>query len=254
MAQGHGELVEAQFGPQAKAYVESAVHASGADLDALEAIVRAGRPAAAIDLGCGGGHVSYLMARHAARVTAVDLSKDMLAAVAATAQSRGLGNIETHQAAVEKLSFADARFDFLGCRYSAHHWQDFEGGLREARRVLKPDAPAVFIDAFAQASPLLDTHLQAVELLRDTSHVRDYSQAEWLMFLGRAGFAVTAFQSWRVRMDFPVWITRMRTPAQHADAIRSLQNAASAKVRQHFEIEADGSFMLDVGMFVAKAA
>ncbi len=25
----------------------------------------------------------------------------------------------------------------------------------------------------------LDTHLQAVELLRDTSHVRDYSAGEW---------------------------------------------------------------------------
>jgi hypothetical protein len=33
-------LVTAQFGPQAKAYVTSAVHAGGADLDQIETLVR----------------------------------------------------------------------------------------------------------------------------------------------------------------------------------------------------------------------
>jgi hypothetical protein len=41
MVDAHQKVVEAQFGPQARAYVESAVHASGADLDAVEA--RSGR-------------------------------------------------------------------------------------------------------------------------------------------------------------------------------------------------------------------
>ena len=38
MDRAHEKVVEAQFGPRAKAYVESAVHAQGADLDALEAL------------------------------------------------------------------------------------------------------------------------------------------------------------------------------------------------------------------------
>ena len=68
MDRAHEKVVEAQFGPRAQAYVESAVHAGGADLEALEAIVRDRRPARALDLGAGGGHVSYLMARHAGTV------------------------------------------------------------------------------------------------------------------------------------------------------------------------------------------
>ena len=56
MDRAHEKVVEAQFGPRAKAYVESAVHAHGADLDALEAIVRELRPSRALDLGAGGGH------------------------------------------------------------------------------------------------------------------------------------------------------------------------------------------------------
>jgi SAM-dependent methyltransferase len=254
MTQAHTQLVEAQFGPRATAYVESAVHSKGADLEALEAIVRDIAPERALDLGAGGGHVSYLMARHAASVTAVDLSEEMLAAVDAASRQRGLGNIATVNAAVEKLPFADASYDFVASRFSAHHWHDFEGGLREARRVLARDAAAVFMDAYAPVPPLLDTHLQAVELLRDTSHVRDYTVPQWLDALGRAGFTLESSQTWRLRMDFPVWIARMRTPEVNMQAIRALQAAASREVRQHFAIEDDGSFMLDVMMIKARAA
>src|SRR5260370_18598170 len=95
MDRAHERVVEAQFGPRAKAYVESAVHAQGADLDALEAIVRELQSPRALDLGTGGGHVSYLMARHAGTVTASDLSPAMLHAVAAPAPDPGLSTIRT---------------------------------------------------------------------------------------------------------------------------------------------------------------
>jgi SAM-dependent methyltransferase len=254
MDQVHEKRVEAQFGPRAKAYVESAVHATGADLEALAAIVRTVRPARALDLGTGGGHVAYAMAADAGHVTACDLSREMLAAVAATARDKGLTNVETAEAAAEDLPFADGGFDFLACRYSAHHWRDFEGGLREARRVLKPGSVAVFIDAYAPGPALLDTHLQAVELLRDTSHVRNYTAGQWNATLAGAGFALRGSRTWRLRMDFPVWIARMRTPELQAQAIRALQAAASAEVKAHFAIEADGSFMLDILMLDTLAA
>lgn len=253
MARAHVDAVEAQFGPRAKAYVESVVHAQGADLEVLDAIVREARPARALDLGAGGGHVSYLMARYSEVVTASDLSRQMLAAVAATARERGLTNIETVEAPAEHLPFEDGRFDFLACRYSAHHWRDFESGLRQARRVLKRGAPAVFIDACSPGTALIDTHLQAVELLRDTSHARDYTTAEWTDALARSGFALKCCRTWQLRMDFPVWTARMRTPDENVRAIRALQAAASAETRTHFAIEDDGSFMLDVVMIETTA-
>ncbi len=254
MPQSHSDLVSERFGAAANAYVESAVHARGADLDALEVLVERLKPARALDLGCGGGHVAYLMARHAAAVTACDLSEQMLAAVRANAAVRGFENIATVPAAAQAMPFADGEFDFLACRFSAHHWSDFEGGLREARRVLRRGAYAAFIDVCAPGHALLDTYLQALELLRDPSHVRNQAAAEWIAALGRSGFHVLTMKTWRLRMEFDSWIARTRTSPLHAQAIKSLQAAASSEVRRHFAIEADGSFQLDALSIEATAA
>jgi ubiquinone/menaquinone biosynthesis C-methylase UbiE len=242
----HDAVVNAQFGPQASAYVQSAVHAAGEDLDHLEAIAQSARAERALDLGCGGGHVAYRLAAHSRQVTACDLSPGMLAAVRETAATRGLDNIATEQAAAESLPFADGAFDLVASRFSAHHWRDLDRGLAEARRVAREGAVAVFIDAISPGPPLLDSHLQAIELLRDPSHVRDYSPAEWLAAASRAGFQVEAMIRRRIRIDFADWTTRMRTPPGQAAAIRALQEAASQEVRSGFAIEADGSFQLDV--------
>ncbi len=254
MIEAHERLVEAQFGPRARAYVESAVHSRGADLDAIGALARKLRPELALDLGAGGGHVSYVVAPHARRVIATDLSPEMLAAVAETAREKGLGNIETTEAPAERLPFEAGIFDFVASRYSAHHWRDFDAGLREARRALKRGGSAVFVDAYSPGQALLDTHLQAIELLRDHSHVRNYTCAQWLDALARSGFALQACRTWRLRMDFPVWTARMRTPEENVKAIRALQGVASTETKTHFAIEPDGSFLLDVLLIEASTA
>ncbi len=248
------EFAAEQYGVRARDYVTSAVHSAGADLDQIEAELRGLGAARALDLGCGGGHVSYRAAPHVGEIIACDVTAAMLDAVAATAAERGLANITVRQAAAESLPFADAYFDVVLCRFSAHHWQNLEAGLREARRVLKPGGRAVFIDAIAPADPVLDTHLQAIELLRDISHVRDFTTAEWVAALARAGFAVTGVTIRKLLMEFPVWIARTRAPAAHAAAIRSLQDAAPAIVREHFAIAEDGSWDLEAATFVVRPA
>lgn len=248
---GHDQHVQTNFGPRANAYVESSVHSQGEDLSHLADVVRAISPQQAIDLGAGGGHVSYTIAPYVGTVTAVDLSADMLAAVHETATKKGLSNVATMRASAEQLPFADASFDFLACRYSAHHWHDVNAGLREARRILSKGSKAVFIDAVAPASPILNTHLQAIELLRDTSHVRNYTVAEWTEMLGRAGFSVMALRSFRLRMEFDSWTKRIGTVEPLRNAILMLQQKASPEVQAHFAIEPDGSFMLDMVMIEA---
>ncbi len=250
----HEALVGNQFGARAAAYLTSAVHAQGPDLQALTALTHGQAHARVLDLGCGAGHVSFSVAAHVREVVAYDLSPEMLDVVARAAAERGLGNLTTQQGLAERLPFEDSSFDVVLSRYSAHHWRDFDAGLREAARALKPGGTAAFVDAVSPGPPLLDTYLQAVELLRDPSHVRDYTRAEWEAAISRAGLAPGAATPHRVRMEFPAWVERMRTPKIQIDAIRALQAAMSANAAHYFDIGPDGSFNLDVVLFQASKA
>jgi ubiquinone/menaquinone biosynthesis C-methylase UbiE len=244
-------LVEGQFGSRASAYLTSEVHAHGADLEALTELARRRPGARILDLGCGGGHVSFGAAPHAGEVVAYDLSTDMLAVVAAAAKERGLRNVNTRQGTAEDLPFEDASFDVVLSRYSAHHWRDFAGGLREAARVLKPGGVAGFVDAVAPGTALRDTFFQAIEMLRDPSHVRDYARAEWEAGLAEAGLVCETTRRFRVRLDFASWVERMATPAAQVAAIQALQKAVSSDVTSYFETAPDGSFSIDVALFEA---
>lgn len=244
-------LVGYQFGAQAGAYLTSAVHAQGEDLTALVALAAGRSDARVLDLGCGGGHVSFNLTPMVREVVAFDLSAEMLAVVARTAAERDLRNLVTRQGMVESLPFEDDSFDGVFSRYSAHHWRDVDAGLREAARVLKPGGIAGFVDVISPATPVLDTFFQSIEMLRDPSHVRDYTRAEWEAAVTRAGLVTGAARPFRVRLDFTSWVERMRTPAIQVEAIRALQAAMSDPVRRHFAIEADGSFTIDVMLLAA---
>lgn len=253
MTRSHDQMVDRQFGPQAQAYIDSAVHAGGDDLDAVEALAGRERPVHAVDLGTGGGHVACRLARHAGRVSAVDLSPAMAAAAEGLAMQCGLGNVAGIVAPAEQIPLADGSVDMLACRFSAHHWRDFERGLREARRILQPGATAIFIDVISPGHAAFDTHLQAVELLRDPSHGRNHTEAEWSAALTRAGFRLRATQKRRLRMDYASWVERMRTPEIHRAAIRSLQRQATRETARYFAIEDDGSFTIDTLQIEATA-
>jgi ubiquinone/menaquinone biosynthesis C-methylase UbiE len=245
-------LVTEQFGNTAQAYLTSTVHASGADLEAIRQAVARYRQPKVLDLGCGAGHVSFAAAPVALAVTAYDLSEKMLEVVAASAAQRGLSNIVTVPGRAESLPFADASFDVVATRFSAHHWGDVPAAMREMRRVLRPGGIVLVIDIVAPENPLHDTVLQTLELLRDASHVRDYRVSEWQTMFDQAGFAHACESTWRLRMAFDEWIARMRTPSERVAAIRSVLDGAAEEARAHFSVEADHSFWIDAALFEAR--
>src|ERR1700749_748202 len=111
----HEALVGDQFGARANAYLTSALHAQGRDLEALVALATNHRDARVLDLGCGGGHVSFNVAPQVREVVAYDLSAEMLDVVAGAAKERGLANLKTQQGGVESLPFPAARFGMGLC-------------------------------------------------------------------------------------------------------------------------------------------
>lgn len=252
MSNHHEALVKSQFSGQAAAYLQSNVHAQGPDLRRLSEWLADDKTATLLDVGCGAGHASFTAAPLVAAVTAYDLSEGMLAVVAQEAEKRGFRNIRCTQGPAEVLPFADNNFDIVISRYSAHHWHDIQAALMEIRRVLKPGGRFIMMDIASPGKAMLDVWLQTVEMLRDPSHIHNYSQGQWLAMVNQRGMIVEKLVSDKLPLEFSSWVARMKTPENIVEAIRYLQTKVSDDVRTHFAIAEDGSFVSDTIMFQAR--
>lgn len=252
MSNHHEALVKSQFSGQAAAYLQSNVHAQGADLQRLGEWLDDDKQANLLDIGCGAGHASFTAAPRVAKVTAYDLSEGMLAVVAQEAEKRGLSNITCTQGPAEVLPFTDNSFDIVISRYSAHHWHDIQAALMEIRRVLKPGGRFIMMDIATPGKAILDVWLQTIEMLRDPSHIHNYSQGQWLTMVNNRGMVIEKLVGDKLHLEFSSWVARMKTPENIVEAIRYLQSKVSDEVRAHFAIADDGSFVSDTIMFEAR--
>ena len=89
-----------------------------------------------LDLGCGEGHNTRLLAKRGARVTGVDVSPTFIRHALKTEAGEKLGITYLVASAVE-LPLPDASFDFVTATMSLMEIPETEAALREIHRVLK---------------------------------------------------------------------------------------------------------------------
>jgi ubiquinone/menaquinone biosynthesis C-methylase UbiE len=232
--------IQQQFGAVAENYVASAVHARGEDLPVLLKAAATTGGEHVLDLGTAVGHTALALAPRVRHVTGVDLTAEMLERATRLARERQIGNASFVRADVSQLPFGSASIDLVTSRYSAHHYADPAGVATEVARILKPGGRFVLGDTVSPADPSLDTFINAVELLRDRSHVRDYTVDQWLSYVERAGLRGEVVHCWDLRLDFAEWVERMRTPPQAIAILRTLLVEAPLEAKEAFRIDNSG--------------
>ena len=105
-----------------------------------------------LDIGCGEGYNTRLLAKRGARVTAVDISEVFIAHAKEAEGSEPLG-IDYRVASAVALPFPDATFDFATAFMSLMDVPETDCVLAEAWRVLKPGG---FLQ-FSITHPCFDT-------------------------------------------------------------------------------------------------
>ncbi|XP_072172884.1 S-adenosylmethionine-dependent methyltransferase Rv2258c-like [Diadema setosum] len=104
-----------------------------------------------LDLACGPGSASILMAKHypTSRFMGLDISPDVI--VKAEEAAKGLPNVEFQCVSAEGLpSELSEKFDFLFIYNAIHDCFHPEKAVREAFRVLKPGAKAMIQEPYAR--------------------------------------------------------------------------------------------------------
>lgn len=244
------EKVKASFGPSARNYATSPSHSNADNLAALCDLVHAGPEDVALDVATGAGNLALALAPRVKRVVASDLTPEMVSESARRASEQGLTNFEAVLAAAEDLPFGDSEFTLATCRVGAHHFADVHKAMAEMARVLKPGGRLCIVDTTAPEDDALDREVNAIELLRDPSHVRNYRASEWVSMTRAAGLQVIeaiegSYDNGRP-MPFEPWLKRIGTSEESSARLRTWFREASPALKQALQIrlEPEISFVL----------
>ncbi len=100
-----------------------------------------------VDLGAGEGALTLLLARYAAKVTAVDISPHMVRHVEEKAKTEGLADrVRMAEGDIEALPLPDACMDVAFLSQALHHAARPQQAVAEAARVLKKRGVLVVLD------------------------------------------------------------------------------------------------------------
>lgn len=137
-----------------------------------------------LDVGCGSGWASRLMAAKATagRVVGIDISDEMIAV--ARDSSAEYANVEFRVASAERLPFAKGDFTHAFSMESLYYYEDIPAALAEIHRVLVSGGLfATVVDLYAENIP---SH-QWVEQLKVPVQV--LSVAQYRDLFAKAGFS-----------------------------------------------------------------
>jgi ubiquinone/menaquinone biosynthesis C-methylase UbiE len=188
------------WGERADAYRASATHAHDADLDIVVEMCNPHEGVKALDVATGGGHVARRLREQGAEVVTTDASPGMKPDVVCRA---------------EDLPFADGSFDVVVTRIAPHHFTDIGGAVGELARVSNA---VVVVEDTQYASE----EVEQAEKLRDPTHVRSYSEAEWRELLESAGLEVERVEQFAKTQGFDEWLARCDCSGAAAERVREL--------------------------------
>jgi SAM-dependent methyltransferase len=97
-----------------------------------------------LDIACGAGEMSELVAPRAGRVICTDFADGMVAAARGRGEALGLTNVEYRQMDAEDMDLEDGSVDGAICRFGYMLMSDPVTALRETRRVLRDGGRLVF--------------------------------------------------------------------------------------------------------------
>jgi ubiquinone/menaquinone biosynthesis C-methylase UbiE len=206
---------------------------------------------AGLDVGCGEGHNTRLLAKRGARVTAVDIAEDFIAHARQAEAQEPLG-IDYRVASAVALPFADTAFDFLTGFMSFMDVPETDRVLAEAWRVLKPRG---FLQ-FSISHPCFDTphrrNLRDANGLTYAIEVGDYFRnlqgevTEWLFGAApaHARQGLRKFTTPRFTRTIGQWLNlliatgfqleRIEEPRPSDETVRACPDVQDAQVVAYF--------------------
>lgn len=233
-------LVREEFTRQVAGFHASAELSSIEPLERIAALVDVKRTEAVLDVACGPGIVAEHLAHHAGLVVGIDLTEAMLKAAQDRCERAGLTNVRFELGNAEALPYADGSFDVVVSRLSFHHFPDPGRVLDEMRRVTRTGGRIAVADVTSADAPDESQLQNALEILRDPSHVRMLARAELQTLFESRGLRIAREVEWVRQRRFSEWAELTGSPERGVPLHTIMATLARCGVSAGVELRLDG--------------
>lgn len=176
-----------------------------------------------LDVACGPGIISCFFAKRSRHVRGLDFVPAMLERARRYQQEQGVANVSWEQGSSTELPFAAEAFDCVVTRFSFHHFLEPAAALAEMKRVAKPGGTVVVCDVIPGEE--VQERFNEWEILRDPSHTRALTQAEFEMLGEAGGLEVARIETAPFEKDLEDLLAGSFPRPGDADRIRALFEA-----------------------------
>lgn len=227
----HENRVRDEFTRQAETFSSSSATTDAALTQRFIAALGEAIRGSVLDVACGPGILSAAIAKTAREVVAFDLTPAMLKKAAQRCAEAGVKNVTFREGNAVELPFANGAFDAVVTRLSVHHFDRPDRVMSEIFRVLRPGGNFVVADVISSEVPAESELQNAIEILRDPSHVRMLPGSELTSLVKGAGFAIEQLTTWDKPREFEEWMgivnDASRVPPLRA-VVRALARAGAS--------------------------
>jgi ubiquinone/menaquinone biosynthesis C-methylase UbiE len=228
--------VQQQFGKNATSYVSSPIHKDGKDLLMMVRMAEVNGQESLLDIATGGGHTANAFAPLVKKVTALDLTAEMLAAAESFIKGNGCLNVEFVQGDAEKLPFPDGSFDIVTTRIAPHHFPNVDFFIKEVHRVLKPKGKFILDDNVVPEIQEFDQFYNTIEKIRDYSHFRAWKKSEWIKKLEESGLEIFEWHRFEKTFRFEAWCNNMKLSDSEKEQLTQFIIQSSEMIKDKFKM------------------
>ena len=189
-----------------------------------------------LDIATGGGHTANAFASLVKKVTAVDLTTEMLIAAENFIKENGHQNVEFVQGDAEKLPFEDESFEIVTCRIAPHHFPNVDLFIKEVYRVLKPKGQFLLNDNVVPEKQEFDRFYNTIEKMRDYSHFRAWKKSEWIQKLEESGLEIFERHRFEKTFLFDPWCSNMKLSEPEKNHLTRYILESSQEIKDKFRI------------------
>lgn len=236
----HQRQIKEEFSRQANTFSDAAALTDSGVVDRIRSAAGLGDKLRVLDVGCGPGIVTEALAGNGHGVIALDITPEMVHRARQRCQDSGFFNVHYIIGQAEKLPFEEASFNAVVTRLTIHHFADPGVECSDMARITRSKGRLIVADIISSENADESELHNALEKLRDPSHVSMISSNAMKDLVETTGLKIIQEDHWTMQREFGEWMQIVNSRARAEPLYIVMSSFAKAGIEAGIDIKFNG--------------